>query len=80
MEVGVQLLARVGGGRTKTKLMLNSTQVEVEVEVGVELGKILLEKLDISQDLNFYLNHKIVVTTPSQLLPSSTPTSTSTST
>ena len=39
MEVGVQLLARVGGGRTKTKLMLNSTQVEVEVEVGVELGK-----------------------------------------
>ena len=29
----------VGGGRTKTKLMLNSTQVEVEVEVGVELGK-----------------------------------------
>ena len=27
------------GGWTKTKLMLNSTQVEVEVEVGVELGK-----------------------------------------
>ena len=29
----------VGGGWTKTKLMLNSTQVEVKVEVGVELGK-----------------------------------------
>ena len=28
----------MGGGWTKTKLMLNSTQVEVEVEVGVELG------------------------------------------
>ena len=28
----------VVGGWTKTKLMLNSTQVEVEVEVGVELG------------------------------------------
>ena len=28
----------VGGGRTKTKLMLNSTQVEVKVEVRVELG------------------------------------------
>ena len=27
------------GGWTKTKLMLNSTQVEVKVEVGVELGK-----------------------------------------
>ena len=26
------------GGWTKTKLMLNSTQVEVKVEVGVELG------------------------------------------
>jgi len=29
----------VVGGRTQTKLMLNSTLVEVEVEVGVELGK-----------------------------------------
>ena len=44
IEVWVQLLARVGGcwvvggGWTKTKLMLNSTQVEVKVEVGVELG------------------------------------------
>ena len=28
----------MGGGRTQTKLMLNSTLVEVEVEVGVELG------------------------------------------
>ena len=27
------------GGWTKTKLMLNSTQVEVVVKVGVELGK-----------------------------------------
>ena len=41
VKVGVQLLARVvGGGWTKTKLMLNSTQVEVKVEVGVELGNI----------------------------------------
>ena len=39
-EVGVQLLLRVGGGWTKTKLMLNSTQVEVEV--GVELGNIYI--------------------------------------
>ena len=38
VEVRLQLLARrVVGGWTKTKLMLNSTQVEVEV--GVELGK-----------------------------------------
>ena len=27
----------MGGGRTQTKFMLNSTQVEVEVEVGVEI-------------------------------------------
>ena len=37
----------VGGGRTKTKLMLNSTQVEVEVEVGVELGNIK-DKLELT--------------------------------
>ena len=30
---------------------------------------ILLEKLDISQDLNFYVNHKIVVTTQTQPEP-----------
>ena len=30
----------VGGGLTKTKSMLTSTQVEVVVEVGVELGNI----------------------------------------
>ena len=30
----------MGGGRTKTKPMLYSTQVEVEVEVRVELDKI----------------------------------------
>ena len=29
----------MGGGWTKTKLMLFSTQVEVLVEFGVELGK-----------------------------------------
>ena len=32
----------MGGGRTFTKLMLNSTQVEVKVEVGVELGNFFL--------------------------------------
>ena len=38
-EVWILLLARVVvGGRTQTKLMQYSTQVEVEVEVGVELG------------------------------------------
>ena len=34
------------GGWTKTKLMLNSTQVEVKVEVGVELGNIILKILN----------------------------------
>ena len=41
VEVGVQLLFRVGGWSDKTKLILISTLVEVVVEVEVELGKIL---------------------------------------
>ena len=46
VKVRVQLLARVvGGGRTQTKLMLDSTQLEVQVEVGVELDNTLVSKL-----------------------------------
>ena len=43
----------MGGGRTQTKLMLNSTLVEVEVEVGVELGNISF--------ISFYLKCCIIV-------------------
>ena len=32
----------MGGGGTKTKLLINSTKVEVLVEVGVELGNFVL--------------------------------------
>ena len=50
-------------------VLLHESQDYCHDPISTLTSKILLEKLDISQDLNFYLNHKIVVTTPTQPEP-----------
>ena len=68
--ISSQLLVRVGGWSDKTKVILNSTQVEIEVEVGVELGNAnLYEETQEREPCRFILLERLFtflnsVTTP----------------